>query len=126
MDVGSPTPGDEGNSEERISRAREAIDRSFAELASRGGSMPSGAAPPPPSPPPPAGPPPGGSGGGGGDHEFERRVAAATEAIDRRVHETVSARLGAAERRLELQSKALEAALGEEAVQARIAVEQIE
>lgn len=120
MAEGSETPGGERSSGERISRAREIIDRSYEELAARGASP--GEVPP--------GPPPGHgsleSTGDRSDSEFDARIAAAAEAIDRRVGEMVSARLDAAEQRIELQTKAVRAALGEEAVQARLAIEQVE
>lgn len=103
-----------------MQRAREAIDRSFEELAARSEQR-AAEAPGRLSPGPPAQPFPHTT-----NDALESRVAEAADAIERRVGEMVSARLRSAERRLELQTQALEAALGEEAVQARLAAEQIE
>ncbi len=110
----------EDEAELRIRRARSAIGKSFEELIARGerGAGSSGA----PSP----------------DisvvrvEEDEADAPAAGSAddiaasVERRVSAWVDGRVRAAERRLELQSEAFEAALGEEAVGARRATEQVE
>lgn len=115
--------------ERRIARARSAIGKSFEELIARGED---GSPTPEPVgtgttlPPdievfagerkgiPAADVPPGAS---------ADDIAAS---VERRVSAWVDGRVRAAERRLELQSEAFEAALGEEAVGARRATEQVE
>ncbi len=126
----------EDDAERRIARARSAIGKSFEELIARGeaGTRPPpgpGAAPPlRPDPPPdvegqafeprdPAPGPPGPRQESGNPDD----IAAS---VERRVSTWVDGRVRAAERRLELQSEAFEAALGEEAVGSRRAAEQIE
>ncbi|HKJ35985.1 MAG TPA: hypothetical protein VKA36_05415, partial [Solirubrobacterales bacterium] len=60
------------------------------------------------------------------DEVLELRIADAAEGIEQRVGEWVNDRVKSAERRLELQSEALEAALGEEAAEASKAVQAID
>jgi len=120
-------PDDDESSEWRMRRARAAIDHSFEELVKRveeqvGAVTSTGPAEVGVDRVASRGLQP----GTGLDAALERRVAEAAESIDRRVGEMVSVRVRRAERRLELQAQALEAALGEEAVQARLAAEQIE
>lgn len=93
-------------------RAREDLDRIVEDLLARTRS-------------PGAHPAPGGPGPEAGT-EISRQVAAAADAIEARVGEAVDARLGAAERRLQLQAQALEAALGDEAQQARVTADRLE
>ena len=120
-----PIEGDD-EAERRISRARSAIGKSFEELITRGerttGDPPSsprvgpgGPAPDVERPPPEA---------GSSDELAPGSIDAITASVERRVSAWVDGRVRAAERRLELQSEAFEAALGEEAVGARRATEQ--
>lgn len=119
------TAGDAWDEEElRIARARATIDRNFEELIHRAGGDPE-SPPRKPSPPPPettsahtepatpvASDPPEAWGVVETEDQLEARVSAASAAIEQRIGEWVSSRVKAAERRLELQSSALEAALG--------------
>ena len=111
----SGAPGEGSSAEERMRRAREDLDRIVEDLVARTRSEPGSSGPAPdPDPYARVGPEPGGQVGAGADE------------IEARLTRTVEARVGAAERRLQLQAQALEAALGEEAQQARAAAEGLE
>ena len=112
----------EDEAERRIARARAAIGKSFEELIARSEAGPQTASPPPrppaaappdiegsrvepEAPTPPLPPPPAGASEGADPDD----IAAV---VERRVSAWVDGRVRAAERRLELQSEAFEAALG--------------
>ena len=122
--------------EERLVRARQSISRSFDELISRVGSPSRPESPVTVEHQGPTEPeedddladPPAAARDFEDDEIFPPTPvgSAAVEGVEARLNALVNARVEAAERRLELQSKALEAALGEEAVSARRAAEQVE
>lgn len=133
------TPAPEGDSseaggaEERMREAKRVIDEFVAELDARADAPVGGSAAPrppyePTAPPRQTAPPPyepavaGGVAGEPFGEAFERRLGEETAGIESRLNSWIGDRLRAAERRLELQSEALEAALnGEAAVAARTA-----
>ena len=122
---------EEEDPQERIRRARERLERHLAEMASR-------------SPQEPAGGPSQGAAHGAEpvdpgaaaeqvrerlgrlDELIEQRIGTAAAAIEDRVGQWVNVRVQTAERRLELQTEALQAALGEETEVAARTAEQIE
>lgn len=121
--------GQEDDAERRIARARSAIGKSFEELIARGeagATQSSGfGSDRPPGPPPDieAEPAPTVSAAGFGEHGTVDDIAASVES---RISAWVEERVRAAERRLQLQSEAFEAALGDEVVGTRLATEQAE
>lgn len=111
--------------ERRIARAREMIGESFAQLSGSGAPTIEASAWRPGSRQPATDPAPASGGPGHGLEDLDRQIAAAG-GVEGRLAAWIDSRVRAAERRLELQSGALEAALGEEALQARLVAEQIE
>ena len=134
----------EDDAERRIARARSAIGKSFEELIARGETAAKAVEPPGPwrrlSSRPPADRRPTSRAPRSSRSRRRRRLAARRSggragagnpddiaaSVERRVSAWVDGRVRAAERRLELQSEAFEAALGEEAVGSRRATEQVE
>lgn len=130
---------DDDEAEQRIARARATIGKSFEELIARTENQAAelGTAPlpavgdpaegaPPPSWEPAAAAREGGHPAELAEGDVERRIVEATAGIEARISEWVNGRVHAAERRLELQSQALEASLGQGAESAQHAIQEIE